>query len=193
MEYLNSNINIAMNTSAYISNTVVNLSTATVNAIATYTFTFNFIYSHYSGDRIMLSLPSSIVLNAGFNCLSQTATVTTSCIQVQASPALLQITMTSSTPINQLIVGVSNLVNNWYVASSIITYTTTTNDTTLYYVEQGNTTLNFAAATLATTTATNQLIVLLSTSTIAVTVASPFSLNRATNSSLLYLLITIPT
>ena len=34
---------------------------------------------------------------------------------------------------------------------------------------------------------------LLSTSTVAVTISSPFTLNRATNTSLLYLLLTIPT
>jgi hypothetical protein len=121
-----------MATSAYISSTLATPSTYTVNSIATYTITFNFIYTHYSNDKIIITLPSSIILNAGFNCISQTSTITTSCLQT--SQSVLQITMQSSTIINQLVVSISNLMNNWYVASAMITYLTTTNDTNLYYV-----------------------------------------------------------
>lgn len=150
----------------------------TVNAATTYTFTFSFRQTHYSLDRLLLTLPTGLSLISGFSCTTNASAVTTSCSQNQQNSQLLVITLTSSGSIpSTLAVSVVGLQNNWYVQTLTVSVQTTTNDNTTYLVEQATTTVTFTAAALAASYTPANTLILLAPSSLTLTLTSPFALS----------------
>jgi hypothetical protein len=125
IQLLTTGISVTMVTPAKISNFIITPSILTVNAITTYLFALTFAYPHYSGDSIILTLPTSITLNNGFQCDSQSATI--SCITKSQYTLQIIFTFTNSTTINNLSFTISNITNNWFVNPISFNIQTATN------------------------------------------------------------------
>lgn len=152
----------------------------------------NFLLPHYSGDRILITLPASVSLSGIFVCNSSTSNVTISCTQVSTSILQVIITYTSLIYPNSLKFTLSNLTNNWYAGTVSFSLQTTTNDTTYYYVEQGTGVVNYQAANLITTVNNDNSIVLLGTSQLTFTLTTPFALTQAINTANLFITFGVP-
>lgn len=66
MEYYTTNITTTITTPAQITSLTVIPAVKTVNVQNTYTFSLIFLYPHFSGDRVLITVPSTILINAGF-------------------------------------------------------------------------------------------------------------------------------
>ena len=133
MEYMYSNIIVTLTTAKGLFSSSILAASTIVNAITTYTFTIGFSLTHYSGDRILLTIPSLMSLNTGFICSSLTAGISVSCFQ--SSTTLLVLTMSGSGALaNSITFSVTNLQNPWYSTSPLFNFDTTTNDSIYYYM-----------------------------------------------------------
>lgn len=178
-----------MTTPASLSFSSIALENDTANSLTNYLFSLTFSQTYYSGDSILIIIPSTITLNVGFACTTSTSGITVSCFQ--QSTDTLKITMTGTIGAS-IIVKVTNLKNNWYAGDNIFTLKTTTNDTSqTYYKEQGTAVAKITPATLTTSCITTNALVLLSSSSLSLAITSPFNLSPP-NPSLLTLTVTLP-
>lgn len=190
MEYMYSNVIITLTTAKGLFSSNVLADSNIVNAITTYTFTIGFSLTHYSGDRILLTIPSLMSLNSGFICASATSGISISCFQ--SSSTLLVLTMTGSGALaNSITFSVTNLQNPWYSTSPLFSFDTTTNDSLYYYMEKGTASLSISSTALTASYISNNQLVLLSFSTLNIQITNPFNINAPTP-SLLKLVITVP-
>lgn len=88
---------------------------------------------------------------------------------------------------------VSNFTNFWYSSTKTFTIQTTTNDTTYYYQEDAQAIVNYIPKKIGVSINNDNNIILLGNSKITLTITSPYVMNKATDYSLFYLLIQIPT
>jgi hypothetical protein len=133
MEYMYSNIIVTLTTAKGLFSSSILADSTVVNAITTYTFTIGFSLTHYSGDRILLTIPSLMSLSTGFICSSLTSGISVSCFQ--SSTTLLVLTMSGSGALaNSMTFSVTNLQNPWYSTSPLFNLDTTTNDSIYYYM-----------------------------------------------------------
>jgi len=153
----------------------------------------NFLFKHNTGDRILLTLPSNVVLSGIFVCSSLTTNATIFCSQSSSSIIQFIISYTSTVYANSLKFTLSNLTNNWFAGTVSFGLQTTTNDTTFYYSEQSTGVVNYQAATMVSTVNNDNNIVLMGTSQLTFTLTSPFALTQATNTSMLYISFGVPT
>jgi hypothetical protein len=158
-----------------------------------YIFDMNFVLTHYSSDRIIIILPSSVTLSGIFSCSSLTTNVSISCTQSSSSIIQFVISYTSLIYPNSLKFTLSNLTNNWYAGTVSFGLQTTSNDTTFYYMEQATGVVNYQAANMIATVNNDNNIVLMGISQLTFTLTSPFTLNQATNTSMLYIAVGVPT
>jgi len=189
MEYMNSGITLTLTTPTTLSNLTANPVSHIVNDITTYSFAIGLSQQHYSGDRFIITFPTTLKINSGFQCSSSTSGITVSCIK--SSAQVLTVTITALTVPSNLNLSITNIQNNWYVSSSSITIQTTTNDTTYYYVEESSATVTLDHATITSSYTPTNSLVLLSTSTLQISISNPFIVT-ATNPSLLSLVIVPP-
>jgi hypothetical protein len=193
MEYLYNGITITMTTPATLSYFQVTPSDSSANALNMYTFDMNFLLTHNSGDRVMITLPTSVTLSGVFSCSSLTTNVTVGCTQTSSSIIQFIITYTSVVYPSSLKFTLSNLTNNWYAGTVSFGLQTTNNDTTFYYMEQATGVVNYQAANLIATVNNDNSIVLMGTSQLTFTLTSSFTLTQATNTSMLYISFGVPT
>ena len=190
MEYMYNNIIVTLTTAKGIFSSSITANSNTVNAITTYTFTIGFSLTHFSGDRILLTIPSLMSLSTGFICSSSTSGISISCSQT--SITLLILTMSGSGALaNSITFSVTNLQNPWYSTSPIFNLDITTNDSIYYYMEKGIASLAISSTTLSASYIPNNQLVLLSFSTLNIQITNPFNINAPTP-SLLKLVITVP-
>ncbi len=81
----------------------------------------------------------------------------------------------------------------WYATTRSFNIQTTSNDTTYFYQEEGSAVVNYQPAKILATINNDNNIVLLGDSKLTVGLTSPFVLNKATNTSQLYIIMQIPT
>lgn len=161
MEYLYTTLTISMITPSTFTAVTSTPSSTIVNQQTSYGFSFTFSQQHYSGDKILLTFPTSLSVNSGFQCNSNTAGVTISCFQSTPSNVIV-VTLTSSNTIsNSLSFNVTNIRNAWYAQTVSFAYDSTTNDTTYYYVEKGTSVAVLERTSLATTHNPNNQLTLL--------------------------------
>jgi len=131
----------------------------TANDITTYQLSITFSQTHYSGDRLLLSFPSSISLLSAFQCSTTTSGISATCFTINSS--LLQITISGTTIPSSVVVSITRIQNNWVASTNTFNIQTTTNDTLTYYVEQSTTSVTITPATLTTSyTPSNSLVLL---------------------------------
>lgn len=189
MEYMYSGITTTMTTPAALTFAAIVPTDTTVNAITSYLLSLSFSQTHYSGDSIILTIPSTISLRAGFTCSTSTAGLTVACLQ--QSTNVIRITLTGTVG-SGLAVTIANFQNNWYANSNTFTVQTTTNSSTnIYYVEQSTASATMTPASLALSYVPTNGLVLLSSSTLSLRITAPFSLS-ATNPSLLKITVQLP-
>lgn len=132
MEYLYSGITTTMTTPAVLNFAAIVPTNTTVNAITSYLLSISFSQTHYSGDTILLTIPSTISLPAGLSCSTSTAGLTVACLQQSAN--IIRITMTGTVG-SGIAVTIGSFQNNWYSNANTFTVQTTTNSSTnIYYV-----------------------------------------------------------
>lgn len=129
MESMGSGLTVTMTTPATLPFAGVGATSTTVNEETTYEFTATLGQSYTSGSKIIVTFPTTISLNSGFQCASSSG-ISVTCSQ---SGSDLTITMTGTIP-STVVVSVTRVINNWYASSPSFTLTTATSDSTLYYV-----------------------------------------------------------
>lgn len=164
-----------------------------VNNVTFYTFQINFLLKHYSGDRVILKYPSEVTLSNTYDCASLTQNLSVSCSKISSQTIMFILNYNSTIYSNNIILTISNFTNIWYTSTISFTIMTTTNDTTYFYQEQGTTPVTYQPAQLSASVNNDNNIVLLSTSKVTVSLTSPFLFTQLTNSSLLSIVIQIPT
>jgi hypothetical protein len=163
----------------------------TANAVTSYVLAVTFSQTHHSGDKIILTVPTTIGLNSGFTCSTTSSGLTVSCFKQSAQD--LAITISSTGSYTSISVTVTNFQNNWYASSSNFAIKTTTNDTSAtYYVEQGTASVTMTPAALGATYVPTNSLTLLNSSTLSLRITSPFTIS-APNPTLLAIAITVPT
>jgi hypothetical protein len=176
MEYMYNSIVITLTTAKGLFSTSIASLSNIVNAVTTYTFTIGFSLTHYSGDRILLTIPSLMSFNTGLTCSSLTSGISVSCFQ--SSTTLLVLTMSGSGALsNSITFSVSNLQNPWYSTSPIFTFDTTTSDSIYYFMEKGTASFSISSTTLIASYVPNNQLVLLSSSTLNIQITNPFNIN----------------
>ena len=106
---------------------------STTNVQTNYALALTFSQTHYSGDSVILTIPSTISLNTGFACTTTSVGLSLTCLK--QSTQVLEITITSTGTYTSAAIIISNMQNNWYAGSFSFNIQTTTNDTaTTYYV-----------------------------------------------------------
>lgn len=106
---------------------------STTNVQTNYALALTFSQTHYSGDSVILTIPSTISLNTGFACTTTSVGLSLTCLK--QSTQVLEITITSTGTYTSAAIVISNMQNNWYAGSFSFNIQTTTNDTaTTYYV-----------------------------------------------------------
>lgn len=181
-----------MDTPAAISYFKVSPTSQVVNAETTYLFEVTFSYPHYSGDRVILNLPTDITLGNGFQCVAITANVSLLCLQTSSTQWEVTFTLSNGSSLNALSFTITKITNNWYSSTRTIEMKTTTNSSIYYYVESGQNTVNFIPSVLSATALSNELIILLGQSNINLTITSPFSIPHSSDLTKLKLLVTVP-
>jgi hypothetical protein len=131
MEYRRDGLTSTMSTPTALSFTAITPTDPTVNALTNYLLSLSFALTHYPGDSIILTFPSTISINSSFACSTSTSGLTVSC--VQASSSSLKVTL-GGTVGAAVGVAISNIRNNWYTGGNVFTVKTTTNDSATYYV-----------------------------------------------------------
>jgi hypothetical protein len=189
MEFLYAGVTATMSTPTALSFASLTPASATANAQTSYVLALTFAQTHYSGDSVVLTIPSSTTLNAGFACTTSTSGLSLSCFKQAAQ--VLVITFSSSGSFASAGVTISNMQNNWYAGSSTFNILTTTNDSTAYYVEQGSASVTVTSAALTVANNPSNGLTLLSTSTLSLALTAPFPI-VAPDSALLRIAITLP-
>jgi hypothetical protein len=164
-----------------------------VNNVTLYTFQINFLLKHYSGDRVILKYPSEVTLSNTYDCASLTQNLSVSCSKIASQTIMFILNYNSTIYPNNILLTISNFTNIWYASTVSFTIMTTTNDTTYFYQEQGATPVTYLAAQLGASANNDNNIVLLSTSKVTVSLSSPFLFSQLSNSSLLSIVMQIPT
>ena len=130
MEYLYTGLTVIMTTPASLSFSSVTPNTNTANALTSYLVSLTFSQTHYSGDSILVTIPSGISLNSGFTCTTSTSGITVSCVQTSASVLKAVITGTVG---SSIALTVATMKNNWYGGSYNFDIKMATNDTSNTY------------------------------------------------------------
>lgn len=154
---------------------VVTNAISTVNAITTITFTVQFSTRHYSGDRIVISMPIDVI--SGFQCTAGTGLTLVSC-QLLNSDMWVTMTFTSQYT-GTVAFTIGNITNNWNTQASNFSLYTLTNDTAQYTRERGSALLAYTMENMVATVNNDQNIVLLSNSTLKIRTSTPFALTKA--------------
>jgi hypothetical protein len=110
--------------------TIVPAST-TVNALTSYSFSITFSTVQYSGNKLLITIPTGITL-ASMNCSVISGLSNISCSS--ASNLITGIMIFTTFPSNYSIGFIINgLINNWYTLTSSIGIQALTNDSLSYY------------------------------------------------------------
>lgn len=93
-----------------------------------------FSTGHVTGDKVVLTIPSEVVIGAGFQCEVVMGLAIVGCIQTGGN--VVEVTMTFSTFPSDYKVAfmITGFTNNWVASPSTISLQTTTNDATRYLV-----------------------------------------------------------
>lgn len=191
-EYMLTGLSVTMDTAAPIAGFSVTTTNNTVSQIANYTFAFTFLTTHYSGDRVVLNIPTEITIGSGFQCTPVLGLIAVAC--TQTSSTVIEVVLTFGTFPTDFKIGftITGFTNNWLASPSSIGLVTTTNQTVRYYVEKGTAQLTYNPAQLVFSVLQDQNIVLLSNSTLKLTVQSQYAITKATDTAKLYLLVSLP-
>ena len=190
MEYMTTGLTVTMTTPTTLTFSSLTPTNATANGQTSYVLAVTFSQTHYSGDKIVLTVPTTITLNSGFTCTTTTSGLSVACFKQSTQD--LAITVTSTGIYTSITVTITNFQNNWYSSSSSFPIKTTTNDTSsTYYVEQGTASVTMTAAVLSTSYTPTNLLTLLSSSTLSLRITSPFTIS-APDPTLLKIDITVP-
>ena len=84
MEYLHTGVTITMTTPTAFTFSSITPADSTTNAQTNYDLALTFSQTHYSGDTIILTIPSTISLNNGFTCTTTTAGLSLNCVKQSA-------------------------------------------------------------------------------------------------------------
>lgn len=189
MEYLYSGITVTMTTPAALSFAAVVPTDTTVNAVTSYLVSLSFSQTHYSGDSVIITIPSTITLRTGLTCSSSVGGLTVSCLQQSAN--VIRVTMTGTIG-SSLAVTISNFQNNWFANANIFTIQTTTNSSTnTFYVEESTVTVTMTPASLTVSYVGTNSLALLSSSILSLRITSPFTL-APSNPSLVKITVQLP-
>ena len=133
MEYMYTGLTITMTTPTALTFASITPTDSTTNVQTNYALALTFSQTHYSGDSIILTIPSTISLNTGFACTTTSVGMNLTCLK--QSTQVLEITISSTGTYTSAAIVISNMQNNWYAGSFSFNIQTTTNDTaTTYYV-----------------------------------------------------------
>lgn len=133
MEYMYTGMTITMTTPTALTFASITPTDSTTNVQTNYALALTFSQTHYSGDSVILTIPSTISLNTGFACTTTSVGLSLTCLK--QSTQVLEITITSTGTYTSAAIVISNMQNNWYAGSFSFNIQTTTNDTaTTYYV-----------------------------------------------------------
>lgn len=159
---------------------------ATVGASTSYTFNIGFGSTHSTGDILLINIPTEITLSS----VSCTVVSGITSIQCSYSNNVLTAIMNSAVA-SSISFNVSGFRNNWYISTSTFAIRSAVGNINVYYIEKGETTLRNSAGNMAATTVSDNGITLLSTSSLKLTIQTPFSLSSA-NSTGLSVSISLP-
>lgn len=90
----------------------------------------------YSGDRLLIKLPTDIILSATFDCGSLTTGMTISCSKYDSTTVMFVLNFVNGGLSGQqqsIKFTLTNLTNMWYATTRTFIIKTTTNDTIFYY------------------------------------------------------------
>ena len=130
-------LTITMTTPAALNFASITPADSTTNVQTNYALALTFSQTHYSGDSVILTIPSTISLNTGFACTTTSVGLSVTCIKqsTQVLEITINITNNSTWNYTSAAIVISNMQNNWYAGSFSFNIQTTTNDTaTTYYV-----------------------------------------------------------
>lgn len=154
-----------------------------------------FQIKRFSGDRVLIKLPSDVILSATFDCASLTTGMTISCSKYDSTTVAFVLNFVNGELIGQQVIKftLSNLTNMWYATTRTFIVQTTTNDTIFYYQEEGSNVVNYQPAILTANINNDNNIILLGQSKISLTLTSPYKLDRVNNVySQFYIIVQVP-
>lgn len=182
------NMTTQMTAPTNIRNITVTNGNSVVNAITNITFNIQFTTRHYSGDRVVITMPVDVI--SGFQCSAGNGLTLVSCQLVNSD---MWVTMTFNTQYTgNVSFTIGNITNNWNTQSSNFSMYTLTNDSVQYMRERGSALLAYTMDSMVASVNNDENIVLLSNSTLKIRTSTPFTLTKA-NISLLQLTINLPT
>ena len=159
LEYLHTGITATMASLAQLTHAQAIPTSAVVNSNTPYMISLTFSYPHYTGDRVVISLPQDTILaSPTLSCEGSVPVgVIVTCQQTNSLTivATLNLAASASSSISSLAFKLSTLTNNWYVSTAALTLQTTTNDSTLYFMETYSASVRFQPAALSATAASN--------------------------------------
>ena len=132
MEYIYTNLTVAMTIPTALTYFAMTPTSSVANSLTTYQLSVTFAQMHYSGDRLLLTLPSTIALASTFACSSLTSGVVVVCQRTNST--YLQLTLTGAVMPSSVVISITNVQNNWFAGSNSFSIQTTTNDGSPYLV-----------------------------------------------------------
>jgi hypothetical protein len=146
----------------------LSLSNSTISANSNYIFTITFFTKHYTGDQLIIFIPSQISI------LNSVCTINyglTSILCNKNSQTLRIVMEFTSFPINYTIsFTLSNVVNDWLPINYNISLSSLTNDSSTYYVENSTLNVTYSSGFIGVDSVSNNKIKLLSNSILQITI-----------------------
>ena len=134
-----------------------------------------------------------MTLSNTYDCASLTQNLSVSCSKIASQTIMFILNYNSTIYPNNIVLTISNFTNIWYTSTINFTIITATNDTSYFYQEQDTKSVTYLPAQLSASANNDNNIVLLSTSKVTVSLSSPFIFTQLSNSSLLSVVMQIPT
>lgn len=184
-----------MNQTTNVSSFTVTPNSYVANDSSLYTFNVAFQIARYSGDRVLITLPTDVILSSTFDCSSLTTGMTISCSKYDSTTVnfILNFVNGSLSGQQNIKFTLSNLTNLWYAATRTFSVQATTNDTIYYYQESGSNVVNYQPAVLTSSINNDNNIILLGQSRVSVTLTSPYKLDRVNNTyTQFYIIMQVP-
>lgn len=128
---------MTMNQTTSISSFKVTPNSFIANDSTLYTFDVVFQIKRYSGDRVLIKLPTDVILSSTFDCGSLTTNMTISCSKYDSTTIAFVLNFANGGLSGQQSIKftLSNLTNMWYATTRTFNVQSTTNDTIFYYQE----------------------------------------------------------
>jgi len=169
----------------------ISASSAVVHTFCQYTLSVTWAGTHSSGDYVTFGIPSSMAFSASPTCSPISGITSISCLA--SNSTTLTITLTSI-PSTTTQISIAN-IRNYDITNSPVTFKISVFNSNNYLMENSPTkTLSFTTPAQITTFAVsnNDLIALYESSTISITLSSPFSIDSSFSASQTSLVLNLP-